>query len=65
MVDDVVDVKLVQQGVAVLRNRCREHDDLVQLTDALQEGVNAWSLDDIDVVRLSFNLDGNGEVGLV
>lgn len=60
-----MNVELVQQRVAVLRDRGGEHNDLVQLAHTLEECVDTGSLDDIDIMRLSLNLDGYREVGLM
>jgi hypothetical protein len=80
VVDDTVDVELVEQWVTVLRtlaptskrcgrtylgNRGGKDNNFIQLANPLHELVDTWSLDDIYVVVLAFNLDGDGEVGLV
>jgi hypothetical protein len=53
------------QRLAYLGDGCSEDNNFVQLADALHELVDAWSLDDVYVVVLAFDLNGNGEVGLV
>ena len=65
VVDNVVDVQLVKQRVAILGNRRSEDDNLVELTDALEEGINARSFYDIHVVILAFDFHGYCEVCLV
>lgn len=62
---DVVDIQLVEEGVAVLRDWSREHDHLVQLAHPLHELVDAWTLDDINIVVVAFDLDRYCEVRLV
>jgi hypothetical protein len=52
-------------GGAYLGNRGGEDDNFIQLAYPLHELVDTWSLDDIYVVVLAFNLDGDGEIGLV
>jgi len=61
----VVYVELVEQRITVLGYRGREDDDLIQLPDSLHEGVDARSLDDVDIVVLAFDLDRDCEVRLV
>jgi hypothetical protein len=56
---------LVQKGVAVFGYGCSEDDNFVNLTDAFQESVDARALDYVDVVILSFDFNGNCEIGLV
>lgn len=65
VVDHVVNVQLVEKRVAVLRYGRSEDHDLVELTHALHEGIDAGPLDDINVVVLTFDLDWDREVGLV
>lgn len=48
-----------------LGHRGREDDHLIQLADAFHELVDPGSFDDVDVVILTFDLDGDGEVGLM
>lgn len=47
-----------------LRQRSGEDDDLVDLAHPLQEVVDSRSLDNVDVVRLAFDLDRDDVVGL-
>lgn len=47
-----------------LRQRSGEDDDLVDLAHPLQKVVDSRSLDDVDVVRLAFDLDRDDVVGL-
>ena len=42
-----------------------EDNDFIQLADSLHELVNPGSLDDIDVVKLAFNLNRDREIGLM
>lgn len=65
VVYDVVNIQLVEKRVPVLRYGRSEDHDLIELTYALHEGVDAGPLDDVDVVVLTFDLDWNCEVGLV
>jgi hypothetical protein len=81
VVDDTMNVELVKQRVTVLQklaptsknceggaylgNRGGEDDNFIQLAYPLHELVDTWSLDDIYVVVLAFNLNGDGEIGLV
>jgi len=51
--------------MAYLRNRGGEHDDLVKLAHPFHERIDAWSLDDIDIMVLTFDLDGDRKVGLM
>jgi hypothetical protein len=55
----------MKQQCAYLGDGCSEYNNFVQLADALHELVDAWSLDDVYVVVLAFNFNGNGEVSLV
>lgn len=59
------DVELVQERVAVFAYGCSENDDFVDFTDALEESIDTRAFNDIDVVVLTFDFNGNGEVGLV
>ena len=65
MVDNVVDVELVEERIAVFRDRGREDHDFVELADTFEECIYAWPFYDVDVVILSFYLDGDREVRLV
>lgn len=65
VVDDVVDVELIENRVAVFGDGGCEDHDLVQLADSFHEGVDARSFDDVDVMVLAFNLDWYREVCLV
>ena len=62
---NVVDVQLVKERVAILRDGCRENNNFVQLTNSFQECVNAGSFDDIDIVILAFNFDRYRKVRLM
>ena len=42
-----------------------EDHDLVDLAHFLEEGVDAWTFDDVDVVPVIFDLDGNHVVRLL
>jgi hypothetical protein len=52
-------------GWTYLGNGCSEHNNFVQLAHSLHKLVDTRTLDNIHVMVLAFNLDGNGEVGLV
>jgi hypothetical protein len=65
VVDDAVDVELVEERVTILGYRCGENDNLVQFAHSLHELVHARPLDNIDVMVLTFNFNGNREIGLV
>ena len=65
MVDRVGDVQLVEKRVAILRDRSSEDHDLVDFTDTLEECVNTWALNDVDVVVLALDFHGYCEVRLV
>ena len=43
----------------------REDDDLVNLAHLLQEVINAWSLDNVDVMPVVLNFDGHDIVRLL
>lgn len=61
----VGDVELVQERVAIFGYGGGEHNNFVDLADTLEEGVDSWAFDDVDIVVLAFNLHGNCEVCLV
>jgi hypothetical protein len=42
---------------------CSKDDDLVNLAHLSEEVIDSGSFDDINVVRLRFNLDGDNVVG--
>lgn len=65
MVDRVGDVQLVEKRVAILRDRSSEDHDLVDFTDTLEECVNTWALNDVDVVVLALDFNRDSKVGLV
>jgi hypothetical protein len=78
---NAMDVQLVQKWVAVLQtlvletcrnwaktyfgDGCGEHDNFIQLAHPLHELIDTRTLDNVYVVVLAFNLDRNGEVGLM
>ena len=62
---DMMNVQLIEERVAVLRDGCREDDNFVELTDAFEEGVHARPFDDVNVVILAFDFNGYREVRLV
>lgn len=51
--------------LSYLRHGCGEDDNFVQLTNALHELIHARPFDDIDIMKLAFDLDRNREIGLV
>ena len=65
VMNNVVNVQLIEEGIAVLRNRSGEDDNLVQLADPLHELIDSWPFDDINIMVLTFDLDRNCEIGLV
>lgn len=62
---DIVDIELVEEGVAIFGNRRGENDDLIDLSNSLQECIDARPLYDIDVMVLTFDLDWDGKVCLM
>ena len=62
---DAVDVQLIHERIAVLRNRGGENDHFVELANALEERIYSGSFDDVDIVVLAFDLDGYRDVCLV
>ena len=48
---------------AHLGQACCKYYNFIDLPHALHEGVDAWPFDNIHVVYLVFNLDGNDKVG--
>lgn len=46
-----------------LGNRSSEYDNFVQLTNPFHELVNPGTLDHINIMVLTLNLNGNGEIG--
>lgn len=56
---------MVQDRVTVLRDGSGEDHDLIQLAHAFEKGIDAGAFDDVDVVILTLDLDGQGEVRLV
>lgn len=48
-----------------LGNRSREDDHLVEFANSLHKLINTRSLDDVNIVIVSLNLDGDRKVGLV
>lgn len=64
VVDNIVDIELIKERVAVFRDGGGKDYNLIQLADALHEFVDAGSLNDIDVVEGAFDFNGDGKVGL-
>ena len=50
---------------AHFRDRSSENDNFIEFADSFHELIHTRSLDHVDVVILSFDLDGNGKVCLV
>ena len=65
MVYRIRNVQLIQKWVAVFGYRGRENDNFVDFANALEEGIDTWSLDYVDIVILTFNFNRNCKVGLV
>lgn len=65
VVDNVVNVELVQERVAVLADRRGKDDNFVELTDALHELINTRAFDDVDIMVRPFNFDRDSEIGLM
>jgi hypothetical protein len=65
MMHDLMNIQLVEEGVAVFGHRCGEHYDLVNLAHAFEKGIHARPFYDVDVVILTFNLNGDREICLV
>lgn len=65
VVDNVVDVELVEERIAIFRDRGREDHDFVEFADTFEECIYAWPFYDVDVVVLSFDFDGDRKVRLV
>lgn len=65
VVDGVGDVQLVEERVAIFGYGGCEDNDFVDFANALEECIDSWALDDIHVVILALDFDGDSEVGLV
>jgi hypothetical protein len=65
MVNNLVNVKLIQERVAVLRDRRRKDHHFIKLANPLHELINTWTFDDVDIVVIAFNFNRNREIGLV
>jgi hypothetical protein len=52
-------------SLTYLGHRRRKDNHLVELTNPLHELVDAWSLDDIDIMVVALDFYGYCEVGLV
>ena len=63
MVDHIMNVKLVQQWVTILGDRRSKHHHFVEFANPFHELIHTGSLDHIDVVILTFDLDWNGKIG--
>lgn len=63
--NDIVNIKLIQQRITVLRNGCREHNDLVQLSHTFHELIHSRSFYDVDIVERTLDLDGYREIRLM
>jgi hypothetical protein len=61
----VMNIKLIEQGITVLGDRRRKHNNFVKLSDSLHEGIYPGPFDYIDIVILSLDLDWYREVSLV
>jgi hypothetical protein len=65
VVDDAVDIKLVQERIAILAHTSRENHNFIQLSNTLHKLIHTRTLNDVDVVICAFNFDGDGKVCLV
>jgi hypothetical protein len=65
MVYHVMDVELVEQGVAIFGHRRGKDNDFIQLTHPLHESINSRPFDNIHIMILSLDLHGNRHVGLM
>lgn len=83
VVNNLVDVQLIEEGVTILLIRLARHllsaswrsaylghrrcedNNLVELANPLHELVNAWPLDDIDIMVVALDFYRYREVGLV
>lgn len=65
VVDDFVDVQLIEERVTILGHRRCEDHNLVELANSLHELVDAWPLDDIDIMVVALDFYRYREVGLV
>lgn len=48
-----------------LRHRSRKYHNFIELTNPLHELIHTRALDDVNVMKLTFDLDRYREVGLV
>lgn len=60
---DTANIEHVQNGVGILAQTGGEDNNLVNLAHLLQEVVDTGALDDIDIVGLRLNFDGDNVVG--
>ena len=52
-------------GITNLAQTSSEHNDFVDLADTLEEGIDSWTLDHVDIVVLALDLYRDCEVCLV
>lgn len=65
MMHHVVYIQLVQQWIAIFRDRCGKNDNFVELAYSFQECIDTRSFYDVDVVVLTLNLNWYCEVRLM
>lgn len=51
--------------IAYLGDGCCKDNNFIKLADSLHELINAWPLDDIDIVVVALNLYRDRKVGLM
>ena len=56
-------IQPIQHGICVFRETGGEDDDLVQLAHLAEEGVDAGAFEDVEVVPVVLDLDGDDVVG--
>jgi hypothetical protein len=64
VIHHAVFIEDVQDGVGVFGEGGGENDDFVDFRHAFEKGVDVRSFEDVDVVDLGFDLDGDDEIGV-
>jgi len=54
-----------EKGYPYLGDRSSENDDFIELAHPLHKLIHAWSLDNIDVMKLPLNLHRDSKICLV
>ena len=62
---EALGIHLVHQRISILRDRGSVNDDLEYFGDLLQEIVDLWSLQNVDVAGAALHLDWNDVVGIL